>query len=69
MSVETAVAKCAYHHNLLPSTVIVPRFTLGYQSSLRQSATVFATIIGGEQVHLFRKNFKVGTAQHLLFWV
>jgi hypothetical protein len=31
--------------------------------------TVFATIICGEQVHKIRKNFKVGKAPHLTFWV
>ena len=31
--------------------------------------TVIATIICGGQVHVVRKNFKVGTAPHLSFWV
>jgi hypothetical protein len=31
--------------------------------------TVFATIFCGEQLHKIRKNFKVGTAEHLTFWV
>jgi hypothetical protein len=30
--------------------------------------TVCAMIICGEQVHRFRKNFRVGAAQHLTFW-
>lgn len=31
--------------------------------------TALVTIICGEQVHRIRKNFKVGTAEHLTFWV
>jgi hypothetical protein len=31
--------------------------------------TVFVTIVCGEQVHKLTRNFKVGTAQHLTFWV
>jgi hypothetical protein len=31
--------------------------------------TVFVQIICGEQIHRITKNFKVGKAQHLTFWV
>jgi hypothetical protein len=31
--------------------------------------TVFATIFCGEQLHKIRKNFKIGSAEYLTFWV